>query len=296
MELADGRMLAWTEWGPADGHPVLFCTGAGMSGSLGFGLDVLARLGIRLLAVDRPGLGRSTSNPAGTLRTWAADIGQLAGRLNLREVTAVGFSQGAPFALALAGAGPARAVAVVAGTDELTAVRHLVTDEVAAMLDAIAADPSAAERRFAATTTAESLWQMVIRFSGIPDRDFHGESGFAAAYRACLTEGFRGGAGGYARDLVTASTPWTVCPEDVTAPVDLWYGLLDTSPVHSPDFGATLALRLPDARLHTIEDEGSSILWNRAPEILETLLRRASLLPPEGVTFPGSAAPPTPGD
>ncbi|MFI6866658.1 hypothetical protein [Nocardia sp. NPDC050406] len=28
-ELADGRTLAWSEWGPRDGTAVLFCTGAG---------------------------------------------------------------------------------------------------------------------------------------------------------------------------------------------------------------------------------------------------------------------------
>lgn len=26
--LRDGRDLAWAEWGPADGRPVLFCPGA----------------------------------------------------------------------------------------------------------------------------------------------------------------------------------------------------------------------------------------------------------------------------
>jgi hypothetical protein len=42
LRLNDGRSLAWSEWGPANGLPVLFCTGAAMSGSLGFGADALA--------------------------------------------------------------------------------------------------------------------------------------------------------------------------------------------------------------------------------------------------------------
>ena len=41
MQLYDGRMLAWSEWGPVDGLPVLFCTGAGMSGWFGFGVSDL---------------------------------------------------------------------------------------------------------------------------------------------------------------------------------------------------------------------------------------------------------------
>lgn len=63
VELPDGRQLAWSQWGPEDGHPVIFCTGAGMSGSLGFSADHLSELGFRLLASDRPGLGRSTPHP-----------------------------------------------------------------------------------------------------------------------------------------------------------------------------------------------------------------------------------------
>jgi pimeloyl-ACP methyl ester carboxylesterase len=59
LRLPDGRTLAWSRWGPPTGRPVLLCTGAGMSGSLGFGLDAVPALGLQLLGIDRPGLGRS---------------------------------------------------------------------------------------------------------------------------------------------------------------------------------------------------------------------------------------------
>jgi pimeloyl-ACP methyl ester carboxylesterase len=67
MTLSDGRILAWYEWGPHAGVPVLFCTGAAMSGWLGFGSDCLADAGLRLMAVDRPGSGRSHPHPHTTL-------------------------------------------------------------------------------------------------------------------------------------------------------------------------------------------------------------------------------------
>jgi hypothetical protein len=62
--------------------------------------------------------------------------------------------------------------------------------------------------------------------------------------------------------------------EEIQAPVDLWYGRLDTSPAHSPDFGATLAERLPNASLSVDEAEGGSILWMRARDILKRLRAR----------------------
>ncbi|WP_315790060.1 hypothetical protein [Fischerella sp. JS2] len=67
MQLHDDRILAWYEWGPVDGLPVLFCTGAGMSGWLGFGASDLPRLGLKLIAIDRPGLGLSEVHPHKTL-------------------------------------------------------------------------------------------------------------------------------------------------------------------------------------------------------------------------------------
>ncbi|GAB2959212.1 alpha/beta hydrolase [Micromonospora polyrhachis] len=274
--LPDDRQLAWSQWGPLDGQPVIFCTGAGMSGSLGFGAEALAELGLRLIAVDRPGLSRSSPCPGKTLETWVADVRHLIEQHKLDRVTTVGFSQGAPFALALGGAGVARAVAVVAGQDDLATVTHLLSEDVAGMVRAAQQDPARFERRFTELATADGLWEMVIGMSSERDRAYYTESGFGSAYRRALTEGFSQGAGGYARDLAIVIRPWPIPVEQVTVPVDLWYGGLDTSPVHSPDFGETLVNRLPNARRHLLPAEGSSLLWTQARQILATLQQRAA--------------------
>lgn len=65
--LRDGRHLAWAEWGPTAGTPAVFCPGAGWGRWLGFGYHVLTELEIRLISVERPGLGDSTSAPRRTL-------------------------------------------------------------------------------------------------------------------------------------------------------------------------------------------------------------------------------------
>src|SRR5581483_300238 len=103
MRLRDGRRLAWYEWGPPRGRPVLFSTGAAMSGSLAFGPDELPNLELRMIAFDPPGLGMSDPHPGKTLSSWADDIEQVISAKRLHNPLAVGFSQGAPFALALAG-------------------------------------------------------------------------------------------------------------------------------------------------------------------------------------------------
>jgi pimeloyl-ACP methyl ester carboxylesterase len=277
LRLSDGRRLAWCEWGPADGRPVLFCTGAGMGGSLGFGAGDVAALGLRLMAIDRPGLGGSDPHPAKTLSSWADDVAELVRARDLARPLSVAFSQGAPFGLALAGRGLVAALAVVAGQDELAhpRIRPLLHPDVAGMLATVEQDADGFGRHVAGTATAEWLWGLIAGMSGALDRALYERPDFADAYRRALAEGFSRGADGYARDLVNALGPWPVRAEDVAVPVDLWYGALDTSTVHSPDFGATLAERLPRATRTLDPDAGGSILWTRSRDILTRLRSHA---------------------
>jgi pimeloyl-ACP methyl ester carboxylesterase len=273
LRLNDGRVLAWSEWGPVNGLPVLFCTGAALSGSLGFGTNDLADLGLKLIAIDRPGVGASDAHPDKTLASWVDDVRQLITAHGLRDVTAVGFSQGAPFALALAGRELVKTVAIVSGQDDLAHPRlaPLLHPDVAAMVAAARQDPAGFEQAFARRATPDGLWQLILGMSGERDRTLYLSEHFNKAYHRALQEGFSQGARGYARDLVNALGPWLVEPERITVRVDLWYGGADTSTVHSPDFGATLATRLPKATCMVDPEEGGSILWTRARDILVRL-------------------------
>ncbi|WP_433345726.1 alpha/beta fold hydrolase [Microtetraspora malaysiensis] len=273
-ELPDGRTLGWAQWGPPEGIPVLFFSGAAMGRGLGFGADALGRLGARLIAVDRPGLGASAPLPGRTLESWAADVAHLAERLELPEYGIVAFSQGAPFALACAEAGLPKAVAVVSGQDDLThpAFADLLEPGLADLLRAVAADPEGFEKEFAREADAAMMWRLVVGTSSDVDLAVYTDPDFAAVYRASLEEGFRQGPTGYVRDLVLAFGRWPFDPSLITVPVDLWYGAHDASSVHSPDRGAELARRIPASRRHLLPEAGGSLLWTHAEEILASLL------------------------
>src|SRR3954471_3879496 len=169
VHVAPERRMAWSEWGPADGAPVLLSPGAATSSSLGFATGALERLGARLIAVDRPGLGGSDASPDRTLIDGAADVRALAAALSLERPAIVGFSQGAPLALACAAAGAVSAVALVSGTDELAgpALRGLLPPEVGQQLDLAEADPPAVEAMFRGTTPA----MLVEMVAGSPEVD-----------------------------------------------------------------------------------------------------------------------------
>ena len=256
--LADGRQLGWAEWGPQDGVPVLLCPGAATSRWLGFGGGIVDDLRVRLISVDRPGLGASDPQPGRTLTDWALDVAQLSRLRGLSGLRVVGCSQGGPFALACATAGIATSAAVVSGTDELAnqALAHGMAPEVAALVRDVAADPVQAADTFSRMGTAAQLWNMTLSMSADVDRVVYTEASFARAYKRALNEAFSQGPAGYARDTVLSMAPWPFNPGAITIPVDLWYGGQDRSPVHSPDWGLSLAGRIPTARRHFLPGAG----------------------------------------
>jgi pimeloyl-ACP methyl ester carboxylesterase len=272
-KLANGRSLGWAEWGDERGRPVLLFPGAGTSASLGFGVEILDRLEVRLIGVDRPGLGLSDPYPGRTLLDWAEDVAELIDARKLGPTPAIGFSQGGPFALACAAKGVVRAAAIVSGSDELAApeLRERLPEDLQALVDHVATEPDAAERSFRELDAARLL-RMVLDGCTPEDRCVYTQPAFAAVLRRALDEGFSHGADGYARDTVLAMSRWPFDLASITVPVDLWYGGRDTSFVHSPDLGESLAKRIPHARRTLIPDAGGSLLWTHATEILKRLL------------------------
>ncbi|MFG3548481.1 alpha/beta fold hydrolase [Streptomyces sp. NPDC047725] len=270
--LPDGRLLGWAEWGPPDGVAVLLCPGAATSRRLGFGAGVVDTLGVRLISVDRPGLGASTPAPGRTFADSAADMRLLCAARDLGRPYVVGNSQGAPFALACAEAGVASALALVSAADEIAAPEFApgLPAELRALTDRAVREPSAAEEFFA-SFDADAMWDLVMAGSPACDLAVYRDPDFTTAYRRALAEGFaRGAAAGYARDTVLAMGRWPFDLRRITVPVDIWYGDQDTT--HSPDRGTLLTTRLPDARRHVVPGAGGALLWTHAEPVLRALL------------------------
>ena len=112
ITLADGRTLAYCEWGNPTGSPVMLVHGGPGSRLLCPDEDATAVAGVRLLTVDRPGYGGSGPRPDPTLLGWADDVQALADRLGLDRFAMVGWSAGGGYALACAVRMPGRISAV----------------------------------------------------------------------------------------------------------------------------------------------------------------------------------------
>ncbi len=149
VELLDGGSAAWCEWGDPRGRPVFFLHGT--PGSRLFLPEAKQRLGsgARVLTVDRPGYGRSTSLAIPSLAAVAEIVAAVADVLGLDRFPVVGFSGGGPFALACGAFLPERVsrVAMVSSwgpLDELEVAYANLTPTERELVAAIRADPAGA--------------------------------------------------------------------------------------------------------------------------------------------------------
>jgi pimeloyl-ACP methyl ester carboxylesterase len=116
VRLPDGRSITFSAAGPEDGFPVVYCHGAiGSPRWRAPGLDeLLERLSIRYLVVNRPGFGGSDLHPGRRVLEFADDLGTLMSTLGYPRFSVVGVSAGAPYALACGWGLPERIEALAA--------------------------------------------------------------------------------------------------------------------------------------------------------------------------------------
>lgn len=110
-----GRTIAYETWGDPDAHPVFLLHGTPGSrlGPRPRTFD-LHKLGVRLIAYDRPGYGGSDRHEWRRVVHAAEDVAAIAEDLDLKKYSVVGRSGGAPHALACAARNIGSQVASVA--------------------------------------------------------------------------------------------------------------------------------------------------------------------------------------
>ncbi len=103
IQLHDGRTLGYAEYGIAERKALFYFHGhPGARLEARFLAEQAEQAGVRLIGVDRPGMGLSTFKANRRLLDWPDDVVELADRLRLNRFAVVGFSGGGPYALACA--------------------------------------------------------------------------------------------------------------------------------------------------------------------------------------------------
>ena len=104
------RRLGFAEFGPAGGRPFVWLHGTpGARRQIPQAARVLAEeLGLRIVGVDRPGVGSSTPYRYGSLLDFVTDLTRVGDHLGLERFGVIGLSGGGPYTLAACYALPDR--------------------------------------------------------------------------------------------------------------------------------------------------------------------------------------------
>ena len=262
--LDGGRRIAWSEYGRANGHPVLYCHGFPASGvEAAFTRTAARAADARIIAPDRPGYGASSPVPGRGLTDWVADAAALLDHLDIAAAPVIGMSGGGPYALACAALQPDRfpRLATFGALGPLDqpgseigmglfnrlciqlardwprlqagvfhAVASVVRRHPRRAFRLLAADGSVADRALFRDTATRDLWTRALHESV--------QQGAAAAIQ----------------ELRLYVRPWGFDPATISAPVELWHGMAD--PVVPPRHGQRYADTLPLVTPRFLPGEG----------------------------------------
>lgn len=251
----DGRTVAYSTYGDPGGRPVVFCHGTPGSRLLARILDApAAQRGVRLVAPDRPGIGASDDAPVG-IADWPADVDALLDQLDVRTAGMLGFSGGAPYALACHRLDRVDAVTLVSGTGPPGVSETGRTQRLLGSLCRAApwlAGPLFRLQRWAiARGDPEDALELVA--DGHPETDALPADEVARLVKADVLAATAGGPSGVVRELGSLSKPWPIDLAAVSVPVAVLQGRHDTNV--APETGAALARRLPDATLERVDSD-----------------------------------------
>jgi pimeloyl-ACP methyl ester carboxylesterase len=276
----EGITLGVRESGDPGGKPVVHFHGTpGCRLEMAWADQLLADAGVRWVAFDRPGYGRSTP-AAFSVGSVAKMALQVADQFGLERFRTSGWSGGGPFALATAAIAGERveAVGVIAGAAPFQLVPgalDLLSDGDRAAERLLPGDPEAArvgfQEGFVMTEALESSTALYEAFEPLlSDTDRQLWSSYSEHLLADMREAMRQGVVGCGWDNVAYIGAWDIDPTTVECPVLLWYGTEDrmAEPIH----GHWFERNLPDARLIMREGEGHLQPFAYLAEMLADLM------------------------
>jgi pimeloyl-ACP methyl ester carboxylesterase len=277
IRLRDGRALAYAEWGPAEGRPVLHFHGV-PDGRFSWGGGSLCEdRGVRLIALDRPGIGGSDPRPGRSVVDWPADVEELAEQLELDRFAVSGWSAGGAYALACAHAlGPRiDAVALVSGAGRLDLPGFVEQMSTAAAWRLAARVPSAMTLAYSALAVLARRRPgaaQKILFSGASkvDRAVIDRPDVGTRLVSAYIEAARRGGRGLTEDMQAVLSPWGFDPAGILSPVHVVHGRRDT--VAPPAHAEYWMENLETARPVWVEDAGHFLIEDHAGKVLGVLM------------------------
>jgi pimeloyl-ACP methyl ester carboxylesterase len=284
LTLPTGRALEFAEYGDPAGHPAVVFHGLiGSHHQASWIAEEASRRGLRLIAPNRPGVGRSGFVRRNAAVEAVADVVTLADGLGVGRFSVIGISGGTPYALAcahrlpdrvatatlLSGMGPTAMRGSLAGMDP----RRRAFFVVGSRSRRAAAKAFGAARDRYREDPARFLRGLVRTWSR-PDRALFDRPDVFALFLRDLEAVFDApdGPAGLAQELALYRRyPFALESLPPTTGVTIWHGLDDT--IVPPAMAWAMLRRLPNAEAHLIPG-GHFVAVAVARDILDRLLRQ----------------------
>ncbi|MGO9171926.1 MAG: alpha/beta fold hydrolase [Rhodomicrobium sp.] len=277
--LPDGRKLSYSEFGSARGLPVLGFHGTPGSRFM-FRLvhEPARRLGMRIIAPERPGFGLSTYQHNRTLTDWAGDVAVLAHQLGLNQFGVAGISGGGPYAAACAALLPARVTAAALispmgplcppeGPETIGTARYVTFRLLPRITPAMKGAFSLGRLMF--LNAPDSMYGFIRRRACPADRRILRRPDIRRNLLDGVSEGLRPGIRGVIQEMRIFCRPWDIPFDAVQAPVLLWQGTNDGNvPVTA---SLQLARLIPGCELHRLEGAGHYWIFEHIEEVLRAI-------------------------
>jgi pimeloyl-ACP methyl ester carboxylesterase len=291
VQLNDGAVVAFQEYGDPTGRPVIFCHGWPSSRTMAQLADEPARaLGVRIISPDRPGISGSSMQLDRKLSDWPRVVEQVVDDLGISEFRILAISGGAPYAYATAVAIPerVRAVAVVGGVIPFAELKdfkgllplyrwmlafHRNRPQLLRQLFRLA-QPFLS---FRAPVRLRPLLLKMLLLRPCDAASLRDDAAFEAIFES-QRRAWRGSAEGVMLDAQIYAQPWGFAIEDVRVPVRLWHGIEDRA--FAVQLAQEIANRFPNCRARFIQNEGHySLPIRHMREILEDLVSVSPKIP-----------------
>ena len=267
IRVADGRRLVYLEVGDPAGTPVIY-----QHGGLSSAFDVVpaapaaAAAGVRIIAPNRPGVGRSDRRPGRTTADWSMDVAELVDQLGIGRFAVAGWSLGGAFAQAVAvGLGErVRALALVASTIPPTwPGADTELNRMDRLFLGLHGRGAKIDR-----TLFRSLRLLARKAPGALARAFHFPPEDAPVLAAAIAEGLRH-ARGVIDEYHCMAVPWGFDPSAIVCRTVVWQG--DADDLVPASWGRRLADAIPGATLRAVPGGTHFLAYGRWDEILDQL-------------------------
>ncbi|CAN5869062.1 alpha/beta hydrolase [soil metagenome] len=282
IAVGSARQLGFAEFGDPQGRAIFWLHGTpGARRQIPTEARVFAeQQGIRLIGIDRPGIGSSTPFQYANVGEFAYDLETMADVLGIGKMMVVGLSGGGPYTLGCAAALPDRILAVgVLGGVAPTVGPDAIGGGVMGFGTTVA--PLIEVAGFPLRMAATALIQLIrpvatpalyayARISPEADRRLLVRPEFQAMFLDDLLNGSRKQLAAPFADVVVFARDWGFRLDEVKVPVQWWHG--DQDHIVPYAHGEHVVSLLPDAEMHPIPGESHLAGLGRAEEILQTML------------------------